>query len=633
MGLATRVFAVSVLFSLSACNCSQRLIGSAADLTVEPAELNFGTLQAGTSTALPVEVRNRGKLTANFTSLRIEADARSAFSTPATPFTLNAGDAFQLTVAYAAPASPGPDTATLFLTTDTGLELSVALQALSAADCAATNSCTIECTPRTCGAACGPTEDGCGHTLDCPPCSVPDAGSSTPDAGTCTKTSCQAANATCGSVPDGCGGSLNCGACTNGATCSNNACSCPGGTTEVCGDGADNNCDGNVDCADPQCAGQGACVQPACGISDPEVQLTTTNGAMPAIVWTGSSYGVFYNSDSLVYGFARLDSAFAIATPAALTNVTTPAHRPFPVFNGTDYGMGWSDIRNGALQYSNEVYFNRFDPSTGATRAATDLDISTGPGMAFPASTGHSPALNEYGVLYADEGSANTGGTQRRIRFQRVAANGAKIGSPTQVSPASLTDGTGDYSQLAWGGTTWGAVWTEVRNGVGPHIYFNRVDASGNPQPTDTQVSVGAAYGYLPRIASSGGAFGVLYMDSRPAPGIGGIYFQRFDATGTGASAPRLVAATTIGGSGYSDLVWAGSHWAVVFEDSRTNLRRVYYAKLDNDGNRLGGDQLLSCQQLPTWAPTVAFDGAKLAVSFSYVQNGVHNVWAKRFSP
>lgn len=638
MGLATRVLAATFLLSLSACNCSQRLVGTSTDLTVEPAELNFGTRASGTTAALPVEVRNRGKVPANVTSLRIEADARAAFSTPATPFALSPGDAFQLTVAYAAPAAPGADTATLFLTSDTGAELAVALQAVSSADCAATNSCTLECAPRTCGAACGPTDDGCGHTLDCPPCAAPDAGlpdaGATPDAGSCAKTSCQAANAACGAIPDGCGGTLNCGACTNGAACQQNQCVCAAGTTESCADGVDNNCDGNVDCADPQCAGLAACAQPACGVTDPELQLTSQDGAMPAITWTGSGYAVFYADSQLRYGFARLDANFALGFPGTLTPVSTAAHRPFPAFDGTGFGLGWSDVRNGALQYSNEVFFNRFDAANGNTAAVQDLAISTGPGMAFPGMTGYSPALNEYGVLYADEGPSGGGnGTQRRMYLQRVGLTGQKLGAPTRVSPASLTDGAGDFGGLTWAGSNWGAVWTESRNGQGPHIYFNRLDPSGAPTPNELQLSTGASLAFLPRIASSGASFGATWSDQRGAPTQHGIWFQRLDASGAGASTPRLVTPLTNATFGYSDLVWTGAHWAVVYDDARSNLRRIYYARLDVDGNRLGPDQLISCQSVPAWGPTVTFDGARLAVAWSYQQNGVHRVWAKRFSP
>src|SRR5688572_8799272 len=185
MGPAIRVSAVVCSIVLSACNCSQRLVGAAADLRVEPDQLDFGTRLAGSTASAPVELRNQGKVAASISSIRIEADARGAFSTPATPFTVEPGGAFQFTVAYAAPAA-ATDTATLFLTAD-GVELAVALQGQSVLDCSTTN-CTIECSPRTCGTSCGQVQDGCGKALDCGACVAPpdagsDAGTDVPDAG------------------------------------------------------------------------------------------------------------------------------------------------------------------------------------------------------------------------------------------------------------------------------------------------------------------------------------------------------------------------------------------------------------------------------------------------------------------
>ena len=62
---------------------------------------------------------------------------------------------------------------------------------------------------------------------------------------------------------------LSCGAM--GETCdAMGACSCPGGTTEtMCGDMTDNDCDGLIDCADTDCDGLGCgmgrvCAMDAC---------------------------------------------------------------------------------------------------------------------------------------------------------------------------------------------------------------------------------------------------------------------------------------------------------------------------------------------------------------------------------
>jgi hypothetical protein len=82
------------------------------------------------------------------------------------------------------------------------------------------------CSPLTCanlGLHCGPAGDGCGGTLDCGPCTMPQTcgGGGTPGVcgGGCIKRTCADLGFTCGPAGDGCGGSLDCGTCPTGQAC------------------------------------------------------------------------------------------------------------------------------------------------------------------------------------------------------------------------------------------------------------------------------------------------------------------------------------------------------------------------------------------------------------------------------
>src|SRR5215472_1224802 len=91
------------------------------------------------------------------------------------------------------------------------------------------------CAPITCAALgknCGALEDGCGDTLDCGSCTLPQTcggGGVDNVCGPCTPTTCEAQGANCGGIVDGCGSWLACGICAEPEICGG------AGTPNVCG--------------------------------------------------------------------------------------------------------------------------------------------------------------------------------------------------------------------------------------------------------------------------------------------------------------------------------------------------------------------------------------------------------------
>jgi hypothetical protein len=79
------------------------------------------------------------------------------------------------------------------------------------------------CTPQTCSslaAECGIISDGCGAVVDCGACTAPErCGLEAPNICSCRPTTCAAQQAECGTISDGCGGTLTCGSCGLGALC------------------------------------------------------------------------------------------------------------------------------------------------------------------------------------------------------------------------------------------------------------------------------------------------------------------------------------------------------------------------------------------------------------------------------
>jgi hypothetical protein len=139
-------------------------------------------------------------------------------------------------------------------------------------DGTATASKSADAGCRTCadiGAECGTISDGCGRTLVCGTCYLPEVcgGDGVGRRCGCRPTTCAALGAECGQAPDGCGGILSCGSCPAGETCGGagpNRCgpdACSAATCAqsraACGKISDG-CNSVLDC--------GSCVRPnSCG--------------------------------------------------------------------------------------------------------------------------------------------------------------------------------------------------------------------------------------------------------------------------------------------------------------------------------------------------------------------------------
>ena len=142
-----------------------------ATIRVSPAALEFGSQTAGTSSAKTVTVTNPGTTPLLLSSVAIEGDARDAFSVGTSSQLLAAGSSLTLTITYAAPASPGSDTATLAISSNAAAA-PVSPVSLSGESVAA---CVPETDAELCaglGADCGALSgtDNCGATRSVSSC-------------------------------------------------------------------------------------------------------------------------------------------------------------------------------------------------------------------------------------------------------------------------------------------------------------------------------------------------------------------------------------------------------------------------------------------------------------------------------
>lgn len=633
-------------------------MGSESELAFEPASIDFGRVRVGTIASQEVVGRVMGRSTIALTAISLEQPSSQPFSSTAAPRVLRPGDEARFFVEFA-PTATGAFTGAVLFQTDSGPQrLELAGIAFEEACSPRTACLELEGTPPQCGTQ----PDGCGGTIACGAClagftcssnrclSIPfdagtpidagpidagtmvDAGRS--DAGVCLPRSCTSAGATCGSIADGCGATLNCGICGSGAACQQNQCVCAAGTNEVCGDGMDNNCDGNVDCADPQCASLSVCAQPSCTLTAGELQLTSS----PSNAWgafllsTSAGWAVVTHEDTghvvMRYSLTRVSPTSTITGSGPITNVGV-AHRPFAAWSGSEIGLAWSDVTQG-MTGTNDVFFTRVS-SAGQRMMASDLAISARPGMAFPASVAWNPTASEYGVLWADSSATPPPMADRGLSFRRVSAQGLLMGPEVTLVPpvAGLVT---DYSDLAWGGANYGIVATQIRPGNVPFMLFNRLSAVGTPELSDLQLNTAGRPAFQPHVSASPTHYGIVfeeYVSSITTQAD--VIFARADKQGP-ANATRTVV-TTSHSARQPSAVWAGGKWIVAFADSRSGVSRIYVARFAADGTRLGSDELASCVTSAARFPHLATDGARVGLVFIADQGPTPQAFFKTFTP
>jgi len=269
-----------------------------------------------------------------------------------------------------------------------------------------------------------------------------------------------------------------------------------GGVEEPC-DGRDNDGDGYID---EGC--DGICDSPEKVGTDVRVTSNASYSEFPSVVWTGSQYGVAWQDNrdgNYEIYFARLDaSGNKIGGDVRVTNNPSFSLSPALVWTGSEYGVAWEDLRDGNL----EIYFARIDAA--GTKIGSDVRVTTAAADSRYASLVW--AGGAYGVAWTDGRDGNN-----EIYFARIDAAGSKIGSDLRVTNAA-SDST--YASLVWTGSAYGVAWQDNRDG-NYEIYLARIDAAGNKIGADVRVTNNASGSGSPSLAWTGSEYGVAWDDLR----------------------------------------------------------------------------------------------------------------------
>jgi hypothetical protein len=408
-----------------------------------------------------------------------------------------------------------------------------------------------------------------------------------------------------------------------GATCAGGVCECPGGgaSEASCGDGADDDCDGAIDCADSDCDAMGCgggrtCAGGACACPGGSATDVTDGSASVGGVdvgWNGSEFDVVYMVESSPgasdYALARLsETGSLIAGELPLTTTHSVAQPPQLVWSGSEYGIAWSDVRSGM----NDVYFRRF--AADGTLLGSEMLVSGEAESELFASILWQPGSpGVYRVVWS-----HGTGTDLDLSAWLYSVGGSPFTYPDFVN----TPGSADATTSRWvnGG---GATVFHEDDGV-LHGYL----AIDNP-PALSRIDDGAGPAAIVDLAFDGASIGLVWTDGRD--GNDEIYFASASTAGVVGANVRVTDAA--GASTQADLAWGGTSYGLAWQDARGGDDAIYFRELTSDGTPVGGERVLSCASGGAIGPAVAWSGTRWGVAWIAREGATSRVEFLSFAP
>jgi len=289
---------------------------------------------------------------------------------------------------------------------------------------------------------------------------------------------------------------------------------------------------------------------------------------------------------------------------------------------GMDCNDASASIKPGAPELCNGYDDNcdGFVDEAAACDLSCDFPERVGPLRRLttdPASS-NSPRLawtgSEYGVVWRDWRSESP-----EIYFTRVSADGTKLIADQRVS----TSNPGPYvNAIVWTGSNYGIAWHREGSAVAPSdIFFARLSASGAKIGADVTVTGAPGNQYDAAMTWSGYQFGLAWVDRRT--GTPQIYFARLDDKGQKVGTDVLVSSAAAVPD-VVDIVWSGCSYGIVWADVRSGTWDIYFARISRSGQVMVTDKRVTFTPGFKWAPKLAWNGSRFGCTWEDHREGTN---------
>jgi hypothetical protein len=246
-------------------------------------------------------------------------------------------------------------------------------------------------------------------------------------------------------------------------------------------------------------------------------------------------------------------------------------------------------------------------------------------GSGWPVTVAARPGSADLGVFWGLHATVGNRPSSTKV------SSGARAGGDLAVS---ATAGYTDYGDIAWNGTGWAVVWTDLRLGQS-NVYVALLDAQGQAVGTELKVSSGAGQVYQPRVVWTGAEYGVSWSEWAGGA-TQNVFFARVSAAGAAIGAPAQLTQSTARASS-ADLAWTGSRFAVVYMDdfgTTGYLGHAYLLLLDPAGQVVGVPRRVDCGASGSGhRPAITWNGSVLAVAWGDSRGGALEVYVRLLAP